>query len=202
MLNKGNRHVYFVSDDPGVHERVCGTLEQLGFKVACVDSAAHLLAELRSELCGAVDADVKIPSGEAPDAGRCAKRNNLPLFALVMSGYNDVAMAIKLLRAGPLDFIKIPLNKQAFLTSVQSALSRTPLGDGFVREALTKIELSVLRLVLEGKTNSEIADLLHRSVRTIEAHRSHIWHKLGVHNLLELLEKSALIGLSEPPPEE
>ena len=180
----------------------CGTLEQLGFEVTCVDSAARLLAELRSELPSAVDADVKIPSGEAPDAGSCAKRNNLPLLALVMSGYNDVAMAIKLLRAGPLDFIKIPLNKQAFLTSVQSALSRTPLGDGFVREALTKIELSVLRLVLEGKTNSEIADLLHRSVRTIEAHRSHIWHKLGVHSLLELLEKSALIGLSEPPPKD
>ena len=138
MINKGSPHIYFVSDDPRVREGVCATLEQLGFKVTCVDSAACLLAELRSELCGAVDADVKIPSGEAPDAGGCAKRNNLPLLAVVTSGYNDVAMAIKLLKAGPSDFIKIPLSKRAFLTSVQSALFRTPLGDGFVREALTK----------------------------------------------------------------
>jgi FixJ family two-component response regulator len=200
MVNKGNPHIYFVSDDPKVCEAVRAALEQIGFKVTCLDSAARFLAELRSELCGAVEADVKIPSSEGPDTGSYAKRNNLPLLALVTSGYNDVAMAIKLLKAGPSDFIKIPLDKQAFLTSVQSALFRTPLADGFVREALTSIELSVLRLALEGKSNSEIANLLHRSVRTIEAHRSHIWHKLGVQNLLQLLKKSALIGPGEPPP--
>lgn len=202
MLNKCNPHIYFVSDDAKVREAARAALEQIGFKVTCFDSAARFLAELRSELCGVVDADVKTRSSKALGAGSCAKRNNLPLLALVTSGYNDVAIAIKLLKAGPSDFIKIPLDKQAFLTSVQSALFPTPLADAFVREALTKIEISVLRLALEGKSNSEIANLLHRSVRTIEVHRSRMWHKLGVHSLLQLLEKSALIGLGAPAPQD
>jgi FixJ family two-component response regulator len=202
MVSKGNPHIYFVSDEPRVREAARTTLEQVGFKVACFDSAARFLAELRSKLCGVADADLKTSSGKTPESGSCAKRNNLPLLVFVTSGYNDVAMAIKLLEAGPSDFIKVPLNKEAFLTSIQFALLRTPLGESFVREALTKVELSVLGLVLQGKNNAEIASLLHRSVRTIEAHRSRIWHKLGVRNLLELLEKSALIGLGAPPPKD
>ena len=60
---------------------------------------------------------------------------------------------------------------------------------------LTESELAVLRLVLQGKTNKEIATELNRSVRTIEEHRSHIMHRMGVNNLVELAKEAVKLGL-------
>jgi len=57
-------------------------------------------------------------------------------------------------------------------------------------KALSAAEKQILRFVLEGKSNKEIAGQLHRSVRTIEDHRAHIMHKLHCHNLIELVQKS------------
>ena len=55
---------------------------------------------------------------------------------------------------------------------------------------LTKKERQILRLVVEGKSNKEIAKIQNRSVRTIEDHRGHILQKLGVSNLAELIQKA------------
>jgi len=55
---------------------------------------------------------------------------------------------------------------------------------------LTKSEKKVFRLVVDGKSNKEIARTLNRSVRTIEDHRSHIMHKLNVNNLPDLVRKA------------
>ena len=68
----------------------------------------------------------------------------------------------------------------------------SPLGG----EQLTEMEASILHLILDGKTNSEIAHSLHRSVRTIEAHRRAIMRKLNVDNLVDLVKKSVLMGLT------
>jgi PAS domain S-box-containing protein len=64
-----------------------------------------------------------------------------------------------------------------------------------LRKALTAAEMRVLKMILEGKGNLEIAEALHRSKRTIEDHRSHIMRKLNVHNIAELLLKAAQIAL-------
>jgi len=66
-------------------------------------------------------------------------------------------------------------------------------------KALTKTEIKVLRFILDGNSNKETARLLHRSVRTVEDHRSHIMHKLGVDNLVDLVKQSAAMGLLELP---
>jgi DNA-binding NarL/FixJ family response regulator len=57
------------------------------------------------------------------------------------------------------------------------------------------MEKTVRQLILEGKTNSETARILHRSPRTIEVHRSHIMHKLGVSCMVDLIRKASAIGL-------
>ena len=68
-----------------------------------------------------------------------------------------------------------------------------------VAKLLTRTETKVLRLILDGKSNKEIANLLHRSVRTVEVHRSHIMHKLGVDNLVDLVKRAAAMGLVDLP---
>jgi len=65
--------------------------------------------------------------------------------------------------------------------------------------ALTKTEMEVLCLILDGKSNKEAARLLHRSVRTIEDHRSHIMHKLGVNNVVDLVKRATAMGIIDLP---
>ncbi len=61
-----------------------------------------------------------------------------------------------------------------------------------VSKSLSAIEKQVLGLVLEGKSNREIAKAMHRAIRTIEDHRAHIMRKLHAHNLIELVQKAQL----------
>lgn len=69
----------------------------------------------------------------------------------------------------------------------------------YMTKPLTRTELKVLHLILNGKSNKEIAALLHRSVRTIEVHRSHIMRKFEVDNVIDLFKRAAAIGLVELP---
>ena len=59
------------------------------------------------------------------------------------------------------------------------------------------MEKIILRLILQGRTNKEIAEILNRSVRTVEVHRSHIMHKLDVDNVVELAKRAAAMGLDD-----
>jgi len=68
-----------------------------------------------------------------------------------------------------------------------------------VAKLLTRTEMKVLHFILDGKSNKEIANELHRSVRTVEVHRSHIMRKLGVDNLVELVKQAAAMGLVDLP---
>jgi len=64
---------------------------------------------------------------------------------------------------------------------------------------LTASEKKVLKLIVKGMSNKEIAQALHRSVRTIEGHRAHLMQKLGVDNSVELIRKAVEMGLAELP---
>ncbi len=77
-------------------------------------------------------------------------------------------------------------------TPLENQESPDPGGNGEAKprlRALTPAEARVLGLILDGKSNREIAALLHRSERTVEVHRSRVMGKLGVHNLVDLVKK-------------
>ena len=71
--------------------------------------------------------------------------------------------------------------------------------DSFKGKPLTTSEIKIFELIANGMSNKKIADLLGRSVRTIEWHRNHIMHKLGVDNPADLLKQAALMGLIDLP---
>jgi len=60
---------------------------------------------------------------------------------------------------------------------------------------LTKREKEILRYVLDGKTNREIAQRLYRTERTVEYHRNRMMRKLGTHNIVELVKRAIALGI-------
>lgn len=91
---------------------------------------------------------------------------------------------------GSLFWVKVSAKLNSEGTHIDGAML-----DVTASKILTEAELVVLKLVLQGKTNKDIAEELKRSIRTIEDHRSHIMHRMGVNNLVELAKEAVKLGL-------
>lgn len=198
------RHIFFVDDEPKVRMVVRKTLAQVGVAVTCFGSAQDCLARLEEAKCDLLIADVRMPRMDGLELLIEVKRRWPWLPVLVVTGYGDVPMAVRALRAGAADFIEKPLDRDAFLDAVDKLLHEHADCTRLFNHSLTKMEMRVLDLILDGKNTREIAILLHRSVRTIEVHRSHVMRKMGATGLVELLRRSADLGLLGPslPPRE
>jgi two-component system response regulator FixJ len=188
--------VFFVDDEPRVCRVVRRTLERQGVIVRCFSNAADCLAELEVTLCDVLITDVKMPGMDGIELLAEVRRKYPRLPVLVLTGFGDIPMAVKALRQGAVDFIEKPFDRDGFLEAVQTTLAQVRKQDSQLSDSLTKTEMTVLRLLLEGRKNREIATILHRSTRTVEVHRSHLMRKMGACNLAELLRRAADLALS------
>jgi two-component system response regulator FixJ len=198
MTDAAEQHIFFVDDEPKVCKMVGRTLKQAGLKVTCFTDPADCLKQLRCQTCDLLITDVKMPEMDGIELLTKVKRIIPSLPVIVVTAYGDVPMAVEALKVGASNFVEKPLERQSFLSVVEFVLKhRTALIHQIVGDVLTKTEMIVLRLILDGKSTKEIAALRHRSVRTIEAHRSRIMRKLGVDNLVDLVKQTAVVRLVE-----
>ena len=202
MENRRTAHVVFVDDEPRVCQVVGKTLERAGMDVRCFSNADDCLRHLAVQWCDLLITDVKMPGRDGMSLlGEV--RTRLPWVpVLVVTGYADVPLAVRALKAGAAEFVEKPLDRDAFLQTVERLLEQSARSAAFLGESLTLAERRILYLVLEGRNNREIADMLHRSPRTVEAHRSHLMQKLGAANIIELLLRVADLGIlpNDPAP--
>lgn len=196
-----HRHIYFVDDDPVLCKIVGRVLEQLSSEISCFTHPHDCLEQLRLQVCDLLITDVKMPGTGMDGIELLTEARRIAPFlpVLVITGYGDVPMAVRAMKAGALDFVRKPLNRATFLSVVKSILKRVAPIDTALGKKLTKTEMRVLRLLMKGKTNKEVARLLHRVLRTIESHRRQIYRKLGVKNSVELTLRAAELGLVNLP---
>lgn len=197
--NKSQQCIFVVDDEPKVCKAICETLDKSGVKVTCFNSAAECLEQLRKHKCDLLITDLKMPQMDGVELLTNARMLAPWLPVLVITGYGDIPTAVKAVKAGAVDFIEKPLIKDDFLRQVNLLLEESKHLNPCMGTALTNGESRVLQLIINGKSNKQIANILHRSVRTIEVHRSRIMGKLGAENLIDLLKKAATMGLIDLP---
>ncbi|HEY2255369.1 MAG TPA: response regulator, partial [Variovorax sp.] len=121
-----------------------------------------------------------------------------------ISGHGDIAMAVKAVKNGAVDFVQKPYREQQLLDAIDEALRRNalPRSGGDAQQALAKRvaalsarEREVMNLALKGMPSKVIAKELAISHRTVEQHRSRLLEKLGVSSITELLRLKI-----DPPP--
>lgn len=200
MTRKLRQQVFFVDDEPNVRKVVAKTLARLGVEVTCFASGAACLEQLASQACDLLITDFKMPKMDGIALLRKAKRIAPWMPVLIVTGYGDVPLAVKAMRIGAADFIEKPLHKETLLRKVEPMLKRSAMSDPYQGRALTQTELKVLKMIVGGKSNKEIAQVFGRALRTVEDHRNHIMRKLDTHNLIELVERAIQMGLAELPP--
>ena len=199
MTNTAKLHIFFVDDEPKIRRVVKKTLEGLSVKVSCFAGAADCIRQLRLQTCDLLITDVKMPKMDGIELLTEAKHLAPWLPVLLVTGFGDIPLAVKAVKAGAVDFIEKPLEKESLLRKVKSILQQNNCSDSLRGKPLTKTQMKVLKLVIDGKSSREIATLLQRSVRTVEDHRSHVMRKLGVKNAIELIRRAAQMNLVRLP---
>ncbi len=198
----GPCRVCVVDDDDKLAQAIAGALRRAGGETRCFPTAEECLKELGSRKCDVVLTDYKLPGKSGLDLLSYVRRHFPWLPVIVMTQYGDVGTAVKAMKLGAEDFLEKPIDVGLLKTTIQSSLKKRRHLDQGVGKPLSPCELEVLSLILDGKSNSEAAEILHRSRGTVEVHRKHIMRKLGARNVVDLVMKAVAMGLHEHVPDD
>jgi len=192
MANSDSQCIFFVDDEANVRQVVVDTLEQSGLHVSSFACPIECLEQLPAQRCDLLITDLRLPEIDGIELLKRSRVIAPWLPVMVITGYGDISTAIQAIKAGAIDFVEKPLDKISFLKKVRSIIQDNGNhSDERTGTPLTRSERRVLRFVLDGKSNKEIAALLSRSRRTIEVHRAHVMHKLGAADLIDLVKRTA-----------
>jgi FixJ family two-component response regulator len=197
--------VFVVDDDSSVREAIKSLIKSVGLRVETFETAQQFLRSKRPEVPGCVVLDVRLPGLSGLDLQRELTANDIKLPIIFITGYGDIPMSVTAMKAGALEFLTKPFRDQDLLDAIQKALERdraarqqrmeiAELRERF--DALTSREREVMRLVVAGLLNKQIAGELGTSEITIKIHRGQVMKKMGAGSLAELVRMTEKLGIS------
>ncbi|HOY56881.1 MAG TPA: response regulator [Verrucomicrobiota bacterium] len=187
--------VYIVDDDISCLRSLARLLRASGFRVVVHTSAAEFLAGLKPDMNGCVVTDLMMPGMDGMALQEALITAGSPLPILFLTAHGDIPTTVQAMRGGAEDFMTKQAPKADLLAAVRRALARSEqdrakraqleaLRQPF--ELLTEREREVLRHVVQGKLNKQIAADLGIHERTVKLHRTHITSKLQVQSVAQL----------------
>jgi two-component system response regulator FixJ len=188
--------VHLVDDDASVRRSVGFMLKTSGFQVQTYESGAELLKNGAQLEPGCILLDIRMPGMDGLEVQQALQEKGVGLPVIIMTGHGDVGLAVKAMKAGAVDFIEKPFEKDALFSSLSEGFHRLSQKgvtgerrkDAEVKlQALTARERDVLAGLAQGLPNKTIAYDLGISPRTVEIHRANVMSKLGVRSLSEAL---------------
>lgn len=188
--------VHVVDDDDSVRRSVAFMLKTSGHQVNSYESGVELLKKATSLNDGCILLDIRMPGMDGIEVQQALQDRGVSLPVIIMTGHGDVGLAVKAMKAGAVDFIEKPFEKETLLSSLEEGfrrLSRKGATDDRKKDAevrllaLTSREREVLDGLAQGLPNKTIAYDLGISPRTVEIHRANLMSKLGVRSLSEAL---------------
>ena len=192
-----DQRVYIVDDDEAMRDSLAWLLESQGFAVDPYASAEDFLAAFRDGMPGCVVLDVRMPGMSGLEMYEKLNARHCTLPVIFITGHGDVPMAVSALKKGAVDFIEKPFGDKDMLRLVEQCLAldrdnreknRAYAAAARRQASLTERELEVMNLIIDGKLNKQIADVLNISIKTVEVHRARIMDKMAVRTVAELVQ--------------
>lgn len=192
--------VYIVDDDPDVRALLAALISTIRVPTRAFASGMEFLHHVDRSWHGCVLLDVRMPQIGGLEVAEQLRRRDLHLPIVLMSGFADVPMAIRAIKAGAIDFVQKPFDSEDLLERVRQALDwnhACPAADFPCQVAdpqlkdLTRRERQVLDLILAGKLNKQIAAELGIGIRTVETHRAQLMRKTACRSLAELIRTAS-----------
>lgn len=194
--------IHVVDDDDSLRAALQRQLTAAGYQVRVYASAGEFLLAPPSDASGCLLLDVAMPGPSGLELQDVLERHGVRLPVVFLSGHGDVATGVKAMKAGAVDFLTKPVERETLLAAIDQALragaarsaSRDAAADLRARFAkLTPREREVFDLVVTGQLNKQIASRLGIGERTVKAQRAQVMAKLGAANAAELGRMAAAL---------
>jgi len=196
--------VFVVDDDVSVRESLELLITYAGWQCETFTSAAQFLERPRVAVPSCLVLDVNLPDLSGLDLQQrvASDRGDMPI--IFITGYGDVPMTVKAMKAGAVEFLTKPFSDDVLLGAIESAIDRSTRALSreaelsVIREAyasLSRREHDVMALVVMGALNKQIAAELGISEITVKAHRGRVMRKMHADSLAHLVNIAAQLGL-------
>jgi FixJ family two-component response regulator len=210
-MKTGDPIVFVVDDDSSMREALTDLITSVGLLVEAFKSAREFLEHRRPDAPACLVLDVRLPDLSGLDLQRELVRTEAPIPIIFITGHGDIPMSVRAIKEGAVEFLAKPFRDQDLLDAIQHALEidraarreRTMVAEVRRRyESLTKREREVMRLVVSGLLNKQIASELGSSEVTVKMHRGQVMRKMKAQSVVQLVrmaEKIGITGEAAPP---
>ncbi|MBW9113701.1 response regulator transcription factor [Rhizobium cauense] len=201
--------IFIVDDDQSMREALTDLFRSMKFDAEAFESAANFLEMANFNRPGCILLDVRLPGVSGLDFQTQLERigNKMPI--IFMTGFGDIPMSVKAMKAGAVDFLTKPFKDQDILDAVATAMERDSArrrqnaqseAVASLAESLTPREREVMQAVVKGLMNKQIAYALGISEVTVKLHRGNVMRKMDVRSVAELVRKTEMLGEEVRPP--
>jgi FixJ family two-component response regulator len=196
--------IHIVDDDESMREVLASLLRSVAFVARSYSSVDAFLQAPRVDAPGCLILDVRLPGMSGLDFQARLADVGIELPVILMTGYGDVPMSVRGMKAGAVDFLIKPFRDQDMLDAIAVAVNRdrarrAATAEGVsLREkfaALSPRERQVMELATAGKMNKQIAGDLGISLVTVKIHRGAAMRKMGARTLADLVRMAEALKL-------
>ena len=194
--------VFVVDDDISVRESLELLIKHAGWQPETFPTAQDFLSRPRATVPCCLVLDVTLPGLNGLELQqRLAERTELPI--IFITGYGDVPMTVRAMKAGAVEFLTKPFNDDQLLEAIRGAIERSRAALRQESEmqvlrtcyaSLTPREREVMELVASGLLNKQVGGELGISEITVKAHRGQVMRKMKADSLPELVTMAAKLG--------
>ena len=196
--------VFVIDDDESMRRGLTNLFESVGLRVEVFGSASELLQRKLPDVASCLVLDIRLPGMSGLDFQTQLDKASIRIPVIFMTGYGDIPMSVKAMKAGAVDFLTKRFRHQEVLDAVTTAIERdrkrrkdekivSNLRALF--ETLTRREREVLALVSKGLMNKQIATELSIAEITVKIHRGRMMKKMGARSLADLLRAAEMLGI-------
>ena len=199
--------VHIIDDDDAVRGGLGSLVRSVGNDARLYGSASEFLGSELPPVPSCLLLDVRLPGTNGLDFQASLHKLGIFLPVILMTGYGDIQMSVRGMKAGAVDFLTKPVRHQDVLDAVSAALARDRvrrIEDAEISairhryETLTPRELQVIALVTAGKMNKQMAGELKLSEITVKIHRGAVMKKMGARSLADLVKMAEMLRLADP----
>jgi FixJ family two-component response regulator len=199
--------VFVVDDDISVRESLELLIRCAGWDPETFGSAREFLARPRSLAPSCLVLDVGLPDLNGLDLQKMVAHDRADMPIIFITGYGDVPMTVRAMKAGAVEFLTKPFDDEALLNAIRQAVERSHAAIHHeeslraLRErhaSLSPREREVMALVVSGLLNKQVGGELGISEITVKAHRGQVMRKMEAESLADLVNMASRLGVSEP----